>query len=62
MKELFYIDTENKMGQVLVFDDYMDAFMWCKSATRWSVDEIHKKIKSSINTDKPFASLFIRRG
>lgn len=48
----YYIYTENRFNQILIFDSYEDAFDWCKSATRWTDEEIRKNIKRPIKTGK----------
>ena len=48
----YYIYTENRFNQILIFDSYEDAFSWCKSATRWTDEEIRKNIKRPIKTGK----------
>lgn len=62
MKKLFYIDTKNKLGQVLVFDNYHDAVEWCRTATKWDEQQIIQNIRETFNTKQSFVSLFIRRG
>jgi hypothetical protein len=42
---MYYIYTENRFNQVLIFNTYEEAFNWCKSATRWTDDEIKANIK-----------------
>ena len=42
---MYYIYTGNRFNQILIFENYEDAFTWCKSATRWTDDEIRKAIK-----------------
>jgi hypothetical protein len=42
---MYYIYAENAFNQVLIFNNYEDAFNWCKSATRWTDEEIKAKIK-----------------
>ena len=42
---MYYIYAENAFNQVLIFNTYEDAFNWCKSATRWTDEEIKAKIK-----------------
>ena len=61
MKKLFYIDTKNGIGQVLVFGNYHDAVEWCKVATKWDDQQITQNIRETLSTKQPFTSLFIRR-
>lgn len=44
---IYYIDTQNRHGQFLVFKEYNDAFDWMKKATRLGNDEIKKQIHES---------------
>lgn len=62
MKKLFYIDTKNGLGQVLVFGSYHDAVEWCKTATKWDDQQITQNIRETLNTKQPFVSLYIHRG
>lgn len=41
----YYIYTQNRFNQILIFENYNDAVNWCKSATRWSDEEIKENIK-----------------
>ena len=43
----YYILTENRHNQILLFDSFKDAFNWCKSATRWTDAEIKANIKTA---------------
>lgn len=43
----YYILTENRHNQILLFDSFEDAFNWCKSATRWTDAEIKANIKTA---------------
>ena len=43
----YYILTENRYNQILLFDSFEDAFNWCKSATRWTDAEIKANIKTA---------------
>ena len=43
----YYILTENRHNQILLFDSFDDAFNWCKSATRWTDAEIKANIKTA---------------
>ena len=42
---VYYILTGNRHNQILLFDSFEDAFNWCKSATRWTDEEIKANIK-----------------
>lgn len=44
---MYYILTENRHNQILLFDSYEDAFNWCKTATRWTDAEIKANIKTA---------------
>ena len=44
---MYYILTENRYNQILLFDSYEDAFNWCKTATRWTDAEIKANIKTA---------------
>lgn len=46
----YYILTENRHNQILLFDSFDDAFNWCKSATRWTDAEINANIKTASKT------------
>ena len=46
---MYYIYTENRFNQILIFNSYEDAFNWCKSATHWT----DKEIKANIKEPKP---------
>ena len=49
MNTIFYaVETENQYDQILMFDTHKEAVSWCKSATRWSDDEIAKNIKKHL--------------
>lgn len=51
MNTIFYaVETENQYDQILMFDTHKEAVSWCKSATRWSDDEIAKHIKKHLFT------------
>ena len=43
----YYILTENRHKQILLFDSFKDAFNWCKYATRWTDAEIKANIKTA---------------
>lgn len=42
---MYYVYTGNRFNQILIFDTFEDAFEWCRSATRWTDEEIKKAIK-----------------
>ena len=42
---MYYIYTENRFNQILIFNSYEDAFNWCKSATHWTDEEAKANIK-----------------
>ena len=48
MEEYYYIYTQNRFNQVLIFETYDDAVRWCQSATRWTEKEIKNNIKTPV--------------
>lgn len=55
----YYIYTNNRFDQILIFNNYNDAFNWCKSATRWSDEEIKENIKTESKIDfSKYSSIF----
>lgn len=58
MDELFYIKTENKHGQILVFTDRDAAVAWAKKATRWNDDYINQKVQTARKNALGFFSIF----
>lgn len=59
MGELVYILTGNRHGQVLIFENYDSAANWCRSATRWTEEEIADNIKTiEKSTGREFCSIF----
>lgn len=59
MKKIYYIATENKFNQILIFTSKKAAEMWAKAATRWTPAEISKNIKeSNFNKFSKFYSIF----
>ena len=51
----YYILTENRYNQILLFDSFEDAFNWCKSATRWTDSEIKANIKTASKTGSHYS-------
>lgn len=51
----YYILTENRHNQILLFDSFEDAFNWCKSATRWTDAEIKANIKTASKTGSHYS-------
>ena len=43
---MFYVYTQNKFNQILIFNTYEDARQWLKSATRLTDEEIAQAIKT----------------
>ena len=52
---MYYILTENRHNQILLFDSFEDAFNWCKSATRWTDAEIKENIKTAPKTGSHYS-------
>lgn len=47
-KVLYYIETQNRHNQILVFTNKKQAVKWCKLATVWNEDRIKSEIKIAI--------------
>lgn len=47
-KKLFYVQTGNRHGQILIFTSQEDAYNWLKSATILTEEEINEAIKEAI--------------
>ena len=60
MQELYYIDTENRHGQLIVFETYDGARDWMKRATRLNDDEIEARIFRTVKTWQGFYSVLPR--
>lgn len=58
MKQLYYIDTENRHGQILVFTSKKQAINWCKRATRWSAEKIEQEIHTTTKTYDNYYNIF----
>jgi len=58
--KLYLIETGNVHGQILAFTDRMEAVNWCKKATRWTEEEIRKKIKPTYRTPDGYYSIFAK--
>ena len=58
MRDLFYIDTENRFGQILVFENYDSAVEWCKKATTWNEEQIKNKVRKSVSYGTTYTSLY----
>lgn len=58
MRDLFYINTENRFGQILVFEDYDSAVEWCQKSTTWNEEQIKNKVRQSINYGTTYTSLY----
>lgn len=56
--QLYYLNTKNKHGQILVFTSYKAAEDWCRSATRWSEERIKEEIKEAITYNASEYSIF----
>lgn len=46
---MFYIFTQNKFNQVLIFDSKEKAVAWCKAAAVWTDKEIEENIKIPVS-------------
>lgn len=58
MEKLFYIETKNRHNQVLIFDDFNEAYTWCKQATSWSDEKIKGEIKTTHKTFNGYFNYF----
>ena len=58
MKQLYYIDTENRHGQFLVFTSKRQAKKWCKKATTWNDEKIEREIFTTPQTWQGFYNIF----
>lgn len=58
MRDLFYIDTENRFGQILVFEDYDSAVEWCKKSTTWNEEQIKNKVRQGVSYGTTYTSLY----
>lgn len=56
--KIYYLNTKNRHGQILVFTSYEAAADWCRSATRWSEERIKEEIKEAITFDTKYYSIF----
>lgn len=44
MKDLYVVDTENRFGQILIFEKREDAVDWLRSATTWDEQKINNSV------------------
>jgi len=56
---IYYIETGNRHGQILLFTSYKKAFYWLKCATRLQDEEIKKHIKKAYNIGGNYQTIFI---
>lgn len=55
---LYYIETGNAHGQIIIFKSYEAAKTWSESATRWTPEEITQQIKTAPADNRGFYSIF----
>lgn len=58
MKQLYYIDTENRHGQILLFTSKKQAKEWCKKATTWNDEKIEQEIHTTTKEWQGFYNIF----
>lgn len=56
--KIYYLNTKNEYGQILVFTSYKAAADWCRSATRWSEERIKEEIKEANAYNTKHYSIF----
>ena len=58
MKAIYYILTENRHNQILIFEKYEDARNWALKCTNWSEQELVLNIKKSVRIGDNMQSIF----
>lgn len=57
MQDTYAIYTGNRFNQVLLFDSFEAAAVWCRSATRWTETEIKENIKKAVQLGTPYSTI-----
>lgn len=57
MMDIYAIYTRNRFNQILLFDSWEKAAAWCRSATRWTEQEIERNIVKAVQLGNPYATI-----